>query len=535
MGSSYEVVRRHDGFDTVRFDDGTFGYRTARGEVRGGFRSPSGATLSAKRAIAKAGTEALSSPDPATVRADEELRRWADRVREVYGRAESEMRAKQASAMERYEEEREAWEGRVRSGEATREEFDEWLRNQASVQGWMIGLTDQLSRTFADADAEAVRMVSEGGHLAGAYAEGMNYATYQVESGAGASTSFTLYDRATVEALMREGMQPLPEPSTDGARDLAWNRRKIVGEVTQGILQGESADAVANRLRGVLGMDRRAATRAARTALTGAQNAGRVDAYARAKAMGIGLRQEWQATYDARTRHTHAALDGEVIELGEAFSNGLRYPGDPEGPPSEVYNCRCTLVPILGGLDDGAWKKDLKVGDETYDQWKERHADAAGLAPHRGETATVLTVEQTHKAIDALPGVDFLGREVKSSPEDPSRLARNPVPYVGDEEAERVMEAYRKAKGDGADRTLEEVAVDALVSTQSGIYRRNAHDILDLMGGGTSQFESKTGGVDYVELFEFEGRMYVIDGNHRCAILKLRGFRDVVAMVTRGT
>jgi hypothetical protein len=45
-------------------------------------------------------------------------------------------------------------------------------------------------------------------------------------------------------------------------------------------------------------------------------------------------------------------------------------------------NCRCTLVPVLGGLDDGGeWRRDVKVGDMSYEEWKARHADATGAAP----------------------------------------------------------------------------------------------------------------------------------------------------------
>jgi hypothetical protein len=30
--------------------------------------------------------------------------------------------------------------------------------------------------------------------------------------------------------------------------------------------------------------------------------------------------------------------------VGDEFVNGLRHPGDPEGPPEEVIHCRCTIV-----------------------------------------------------------------------------------------------------------------------------------------------------------------------------------------------
>ena len=54
--------------------------------------------------------------------------------------------------------------------------------------------------------------------------------------------------------------------------------------------------------------------------------------------------KEWNSVNDNRTRHSHRNVDGQTREHGETFSNGLQFPGDPEGPASEVVNCRCAMA-----------------------------------------------------------------------------------------------------------------------------------------------------------------------------------------------
>jgi SPP1 gp7 family putative phage head morphogenesis protein len=59
---------------------------------------------------------------------------------------------------------------------------------------------------------------------------------------------------------------------------------------------------------------------------------------------GVLLYKEWVASLDDRMRDSHAAMNGETVPMDEAYSNGLMQPGDPDGDPSEVCNCRCNEV-----------------------------------------------------------------------------------------------------------------------------------------------------------------------------------------------
>lgn len=55
-------------------------------------------------------------------------------------------------------------------------------------------------------------------------------------------------------------------------------------------------------------------------------------------------RIEWVSSRDGNVRDSHQSVDGNVIEIGQTFSNGMRWPQDPAGPAGEVVNCRCTAV-----------------------------------------------------------------------------------------------------------------------------------------------------------------------------------------------
>lgn len=57
------------------------------------------------------------------------------------------------------------------------------------------------------------------------------------------------------------------------------------------------------------------------------------------------ITRTWNATQDARTRDTHAEMDGQQVGGFEPFVSPsgatLMHPGDPSAPPEETINCRC--------------------------------------------------------------------------------------------------------------------------------------------------------------------------------------------------
>lgn len=306
---------------------------------------------------------------------DEKLKELEKRFQDIYKQAEKEVSQKFKEYSDEFAKEDDEMQVKLKHGIITDKEYYAWRQKKLMTGKRWQELRDNLAKDYTNANKIAMSAIN--GYTPDAYAENFNWSTYKAEKDALMDTAFTLYDRQTVERLVRDNPDLLPAPKVDIAKDQRWNKQKITSAITQGILQGESVPKIAKRLQNVGEMNKAAAVRNARTAMTGAQNAGRVNSYERAVEMGIEIEQEWVATLDNRTRHSHAVLDGERIPVGGTFSNGCRYPGDTNAPGYEYWNCRCTLISVRKGktYERGKYGNG-KLGDMSYDQWKEIHRKA---------------------------------------------------------------------------------------------------------------------------------------------------------------
>lgn len=67
------------------------------------------------------------------------------------------------------------------------------------------------------------------------------------------------------------------------------------------------------------------------------------------RSLGLQFRKFWSTSGIGNSRDSHLQAEADSIAAGglnedELFSNGLEYPGDPNGGPEEVCNCKCTLL-----------------------------------------------------------------------------------------------------------------------------------------------------------------------------------------------
>lgn len=121
-------------------------------------------------------------------------------------------------------------------------------------------------------------------------------------------------------------------------------KKKITAQVSRSIATGMTYAQTAKQLEGYTRIGYNNAVRIARTEGHRIQTTATMDAMQAAKDKGADVVKQWDSTLDGRTRHSHAVVDGEIRELDDKFSNGLRFPGDPHGKAAEVVNCRCALL-----------------------------------------------------------------------------------------------------------------------------------------------------------------------------------------------
>jgi len=322
------------------------------------------------------------------------------RFRAVYREAQADIISKLDAHTKRLSAKDAAKRAQVEAGTLSQEAYQDWLNGQVFIGKQWKDKVDSVATSLLYANQQANDMIE--GKKRAVFGENATFQAYSIEHDAGMDLSFGIYDSATVTRLIKEQPELLPRRVVNGVKDKAWNRTKIANAVTQGIIQGESILEIAQRIaKQTSSSNMQAMTRYARTAMTGAQNAGRMEMLHEAQAMGIKVKKRWLATLDSRTRDAHRNLDGQVQEIDKPFESDLGpidYPGDFYADPANVYNCRCTLIYeypeyMPQNAERRAYNDDRTeseiIPDMTYNEWKAWKAEKVEKFPDEKQTVKV--------------------------------------------------------------------------------------------------------------------------------------------------
>lgn len=124
--------------------------------------------------------------------------------------------------------------------------------------------------------------------------------------------------------------------------------------INESLIEGWSSTDTARKIRkGLDGMTIINQWRAVRIARTETAAASNIGSYVAAqdfqKESGVRMQKYWIATYDQRTRDTHLVMEQQnPKEMNEPFLVAGVWPAecpmDPDLPPEESVNCRCTIA-----------------------------------------------------------------------------------------------------------------------------------------------------------------------------------------------
>ena len=308
---------------------------------------------------------------------DKELEALEKRIAEVFKQAEKDLDKEVKEYFAKFKLRDKGMKALVDAGEMTQAEYQRWRLTQIGRGQRFEALRDKVAERYTQANEAANAYVND--MTPSIYSLNRNYEAYTIEKAVG-SCDFTMWDESTVRRLLVEepDIMPYYPPSRALNRgiDLAYGKSQITKHVTSGIIRGLAPGKIANELMSsITTMNRDSAIRAARTGITAAQNAGRMDGYVAAENMGIQIKRRWVCTKDARTRLSHGLADGQiVIGTKKPFTVGgykMMFPGDKSlgAPGHEIYNCRCTTRTVeKDGIE--AEPREMRVANPKWEQAK---------------------------------------------------------------------------------------------------------------------------------------------------------------------
>ena len=350
---------------------------------------------------------------------DKELEALEKRIAEVFKEAEKDLDKEVKEYFAKFKLRDKEMQALVDAGEMTKDQYQQWRLTQMGRGQRFEALRDKVAERYTKANEVANAYVND--MTPSIYSLNRNYEAYQIEKTVG-SCDFTMWDESTVRRLLVEqpDLMPYYPPSRALNRgiDLAYGKDQITKHVTSGIIRGLAPGKIANELMGNLTeMNRTSAVRAARTGITTAQNAGRLDSYIAAEKMGIQIKRRWVCTKDSRTRLDHGLADGQiVVGTKQPFVVGgykMMFPGDKSmnAPGFEIYNCRCTTRTVeKDGIEaeprqmrvrnaEGEWEL---VNEMTYSEWKNWKL---GLENSESDDTIVLGLSSTIAKSKRIPNI----------------------------------------------------------------------------------------------------------------------------------
>jgi hypothetical protein len=279
--------------------------------------------------------------------------------------------------------------------EEAKETLQSMIQSKVYQKNYQSALKKQVGGILDKMHEAEFKTVSE--YIEQCYEDGFVGTLYDLQ-GQGIPLAFPMDQEAMVRAVQLDSKisQGLYQRLGE---DVSLLKRKITAQVSRGISTGMSYQQVAQQLANVSRIGYNNAIRISRTEGHRVQCQSSMDACYKAKEKGAEVVKQWNAALDARTRESHAMVDGEIRELDEKFSNGLMFPGDPAGGAAEVINCRCALNQrARWALDEEELETLRKRAEyfgldkaDSFDDYKKKYLKVADELTKKENWKNVLT------------------------------------------------------------------------------------------------------------------------------------------------
>lgn len=380
--------------------------------------------------------------------------------------------------------------------EAQREALKSMQRSKVYQKEYQEGLKKQVSDVLDNLHKKEFESISE--YLDGCYTDGFIGAMYDLQ-GQGLPLIFPIDQEAMVRAVQLDSKINKGLYSHLG-ENVAMLKKHITAQVSRGISTGATFVIIAQQLQAKMvgtynnpGGSLAYATRIARTEGHRIQVQSGMDACYKAKEKGADVVKQWDSTLDSRTRSSHKRVDGEIRELDEEFSNGLMFPGDPDGKAEEVINCRCALMQRARAALDKSELETLKKRaahfglDKTdnFNDFKKKYLKAAEnekVLTNPGKGSTILLENNKEVRKQYLEEVSKIKDKIDSSLpiEEQAKQAFEARNAARDKARQQMKdkEALKKLEKEHPNKTFEELVEDKM--KRKGMTREEAiQDVYD--------------------------------------------------------
>lgn len=198
----------------------------------------------------------------------------------------------------------------------------------------------------------------------------------------GSNLSFGLMSEEYIKQVVEFPVNGIPLSKRLYGEMLPSVQRQIKATITEGLIQGYSYKEIAANLYESMDSSYRKSKTIVRTESGRVRSMARQEAVDKAKELGVDIKKEWVATLDKNTRHSHASMDGQVVDTNEEFISPRGYKAmQPRmfGVAAEDINCRCGCTSVVNGIKSTKRKDNIdKTVDNygNYEGWlKKKHPE----------------------------------------------------------------------------------------------------------------------------------------------------------------